>query len=143
MMGFFKGLLDWVVKGVLSTAGKKIIEFFIDVFNGATGEILDNTYKIINEVVCNVENIGEYIWNNSTTDLTKLSGDIASKYGVILSRENIARILVNKGEGKYQLAFEMIRARLEVEITGFNFERAKQAINLGIELAVNRFFGKV
>jgi hypothetical protein len=141
-MNFLTQVLEFISKGVIGIIGKKFAQFLFDVFKDMTGDILDKTYKIINEIVCNVENIGEYIEQHKEIPAEILAINLTEKYGLTIHSKDIEHIRRNKGEGKYALAYELIVERIIKEQKNINLNSAKSALNLGIELAVNRFFGK-
>jgi hypothetical protein len=142
MMPFLTNILEFITKGLINLVGKKFVDFLIEVFSDMTGKVLDETYKIINEIVCNVEKIGEYVAEHPETPVQVLAINLTEKYGLVIHSKDVEKIRKNKGEGKYALAYELIVERIQLEGKNINLETAKQAINLGIELAVNRFFGK-
>jgi len=127
-----------MVAGFLVGVVNSQLNFLQEVFSGKTGDVLDNTYKEINEAVQNVQNIGEFVINNTGRDVNDIGIEVSEKYGIVLESGDIQNILDNKGLGKYQLAFKIIEKRLIEDGKKYT----EQAINLGIELAVNRFFGK-
>lgn len=124
---------------ILKLVGKsKFLNFLIEVFKDLTGVVLDDSYKIINEVVLNVENIAQYIVDNTTYPNEQLTAILINRYGYDISIFDVFEIKKNKSVGKFLLARKLIKKRLISERKKF----VGQSINLGIELAVSRFFSK-
>ena len=124
---------------ILKLVGKsKFLNFLIEVFKDLTGVVLDDSYKIINEVVLNVENIAQYIVDNTTYPNEQLIAILINRYGYDISIFDVFEINKNKSVGKFLLARKLIKKRLISERKKF----VGQSINLGIELAVSRFFSK-
>jgi len=124
---------------ILKLVGKsKFLNFLIEVFKDLTGVVLDDSYKIINEVVLNVENIAQYIVDNTTYPNEQLIAILINRYGYDISIFDVFEIKKNKSVGKFLLARKLIKKRLISERKKF----VGQSINLGIELAVSRFFSK-
>ena len=129
---------------IISFTTSKTAKFIYEVFEGMVGEVLDVVYPVINEAVKNAENIGKYIKENTTASMQntyELSDKIAEMYGYKVSTKAIELIRNEgniKGYGKYLIAYTLIKDRLEAEGKEF----IPSIINLGIELAVSRYFGK-
>jgi Mg2+ and Co2+ transporter CorA len=126
-------------------ANDKTAKFIYQVFEGIVGDILDATYPIINEAVQNAEKIGNYIVANTTASMsntTELQDKIFEMYGYKIETSAIEYLRQTeskiKGIGKYLIAYKIIKDRLEVEGKKF----IPSIINLGIELAVARYFTK-
>lgn len=136
-MGFLKKALK-----VLGGAFSKFIKFLIEVWDGVTGEVLEETHNYINEAVVNVEMIGEYIKAHSSETSVWLCDKLRAKYGYIeITVEFVDEIRYEQNtkyekvkSAKYKLAYEIIKNRIKYEGKSF----LSKAINLGIELAVNR-----
>lgn len=131
---------------VLGLTFGKFIKFLIEVWDGVTGDVLDETHEYINEAVLNVEQIGEYILANTSKTSQELSDELMERFGYEeITVEFVEKYLSEqKGDyekiktAKYNLAYEIIKNRIKYEGKSF----VGKIVNLGIELAVNRFFGK-
>jgi len=128
MLKFLKRLFMFVKSNFL--------KFLIEVWEGSTNEILEESYEYINEIVHNVQNIGEYVTVNKAEGIDILIAYLEPKYGYYIYRKDIEGIKLDKGDGKAKLAFRLIKRRLIEEKKSMK----KSVIKLGIELAVNRFF---
>lgn len=125
---------------IISFTTSKTAKFIYEVFEGMVGEVLDAVYPIINEAVKNTENIGNYIKAHTELTNTELVKKIAEIYGYKLTCLEVEYVKTHeiKGYGKYLIAYTLIKNRLELE----GKKVTPSIINLGIELAVSRYFGK-
>ncbi len=125
---------------IISFINSKTAKFIYEVFEGMVGEVLDAVYPIINEAVKNTENIGNYIKTHTELTNTELVKKIAEIYGYKLTCLEVEYVKTHeiKGYGKYLIAYTLIKNRLELE----GKKVTPSIINLGIELAVSRYFGK-
>lgn len=133
MVKFIKAL-------IISFTTSKTAKFIYEVFEGMVGEVLDTVYPVINEAVKNAENIGNYIKGHTELSNSELIAKIAEMYGYSITNEEVNYVKAHeiKGYGKYLIAYTLIKNRLESE----GKKVIPSIINLGIELAVNRYFGK-
>ena len=135
-------MLKWLKEVLVMFAKSKFASFLIEVFRGQTSKIIDKSYKFVNEYVQNVENIGEYIVTHPGIDEQLIKEHIKQTYGYNVTVEEIEAIDDDKGEGKYRLAYRLILDRLIQEGQDLAEAGLRQGINLAIEMAVSRFFGK-
>lgn len=135
-------MFEWIITVLKNIGANKFFIFLKEVFAGNTGTFLDENYKIINLNVHLAEEIGEYIGDNITDNVDVLRQVIIEKWALELTDEQIIDIKVNKGKGKFELAFALSKNNI-VDNGGTFIEKSlTQALRLGIEMAVNRFFGK-
>lgn len=135
-------MFKWLKKIFKKIGESKFFNFLKEVFEGKTGEFLDENYEAINEAVQLAEKIGEYISLNKTKDVLALQVEINELYGLILDKDSIENIINDKAIGKFSLAYDLSRQMIEKNGKSFVEKLCKSALSLGIELAVNRYFGK-
>ncbi len=138
-------MLDWLKEVITKFTKSKIASFLVEVFSGATGEVINEHYKIVNEYVKNVENIAEFVNKevNREKGVQSLIKQVEEVYGIKLSCGDVDGLLsVFKGIGKQRIVFELVRDRIVVEGGSVLKKGFEQGINLAIEFAVNRYFGK-
>ena len=133
-------MMKFITALIASFTTSKTAKFIYEVFEGMVGEVLDAVYPVINEAVKNTENIGNYIKAHTELTNTELVEKIAEIYGYKLTCLEVEYVKSHeiKGYGKYFIAYTLIINRLELEGKKF----IPSVINLGIELAVSRYFGK-
>lgn len=134
------------LKDILKLVTSKIIQAFIEVLGGNTGEIVDNSYKYVNEVVRNMENIANTVKENKTL-LTnqEILVKIVEIYGYKELNLDFVDTLINESNGIYKnsfksakldMAYTIIKNRLQEEKINFT----EKAIMYAIQFAVNRWF---
>jgi len=128
-------LLEFL-KALLSITGNKFAKFFSDVWSGVTGKVMEDCHKITNEVVRNVENIGEIVTKNITVSSISLAEQISSRYGYNIDFDDVNRIKSDKSFGKFLLSKKLIQERMKKERKNY----VSHAVNLSIEFAVAKFF---
>lgn len=133
-------MIKFITALIASFTTSKTAKFIYEVFEGMVGEVLDAVYPVINEAVKNTENIGNYIKAHLDLSNLELTEKIAEMYGYKLTCLEVEYVKSHeiKGYGKYLIAYTLIKNRLELE----GKKEIPSIINLGIELAVNRYFGK-
>ena len=114
----------------------KFLKFLIEVWEGVTDEMLQESHGYINEIVQNVENIGVHIDRYKECTVIEIVTYLETKYGYSIYGKDVENIREDKGDGKAVLAYRLIKERLAQEDKNLK----KSVIRLGIELAVNRFF---
>jgi hypothetical protein len=139
MIRFLKKALN-----VLGGSFGKFINFLLEVWKGVTSAVLEENYKYINEAVLNVEQIGNYILANSDKTSVWLAGELKRRFGYReIDIEFVEKFIHEQNTkyeiikcAKYNLAYQIIKNRIKAEGKSF----VSRSINLGIELAVSRFF---
>lgn len=145
-------MLNFLQKVILRFLGSKFAKFLLSVFEGSTGVIIDNSYKIVNEVVKSVELAGEEVEKQIIEDVDALIKQIdkmlkdmlKDKFNIDLSEvplfnfNDFCHMRDYKSNGKFELAYKVIEKALSEKMIDYT----KQAISLAIEFAVNRFFKK-
>lgn len=135
-------MVKWLLKVLEKFVGSKFAKFLLEVFADKTGEIIEDSYEFVNEYVKNVENIGEYIEDNPDKSSSDVIQYVKETYGYELELDDVELIDENKGYGKYKLVYRLVIERMEEEGKNIFKEGIEQGLNLAIEFAVNRFFGK-
>ncbi len=134
------------LKDILKVVASKLIQVFIEVLDGDTGVTIDNSYKYVNEVVQNMENISKIITDNKTllTD-QEILVKIIEMYGYNELTIDFVKDLINESNGIYKnsfksakldMAYTIIKNRLDAEKVNFT----EKAIMYAIQFAVNRWF---
>lgn len=133
------------LKKVLKVFGGKFISFLIEVWQGRTGEILDEAHNYVNEAVLNVENICKYITaHEEKTDL-ELAKELRNIYGYNEITIDFIRLYRKEKVPVYENEIKTAKLNLAYKIVANRFKAEKKkwkenAIILAIQLAVNRFF---
>ncbi len=140
-------MLNWLKEVITKFTKSKIASFLVEVFSGVTGEVINEHYKIVNEYVKNVESIEAFVNrvdNRIDLDRNKLVliQQIEEIYGIKLGLDELCELGYGGGIGKYKVAFALIRDRIASENEDASKRDYCQGINLAIEFAVNRYFGK-
>lgn len=137
-------MFKWLKEIFKKIGQSKFWNFLEEVFKDKTGEFLDSNYKSINAAVTLVEEIGEYITDIENKDKTyeDLKKEILEKFLYQIDDEDIKNIDEDKSTGKFKLAYKISIDFIKKNGNSFVDNLFKSALRLGIELAVNRFFGK-
>lgn len=131
-------MIQFLKTMVVKYGFSKILKFLIEVFSKSTGKILDDTYKIINKNVHLVEELSIYINNHNELEDDELIEAIEDDFQMKFNYFDLKSIQIEGGSGKFNLAYKYIINELKT----LGKKYTEQAISLGIELAVNRFYGK-
>lgn len=122
------------LKEVWELFKNKFVKFLLEVWNEENNTYIENSYKFVNELVKNVENIGEYVIKNKETDSSILANTLEKQYGYKLYVKDIDKIKSDKSQGKADLVERLTILRMKNEKKDYK----KSIIRLCIELAVNR-----
>lgn len=118
---------------------EKVFNFLKQVFNGKTGTFLDKYHKEINEAVKIVEEIVEFVETKQAANSYQLMRDVNFSYDIDLDDKSIELILTDsrkKSTIKHEIAYNLVKEKLDYELKSGE----KNALDLGIDLAVARFF---
>lgn len=137
-------MLNWIKRVIIKLGTSKFGKFLLEVFAGKTGEFLNENYKLINEAVKLTENISNYIKaeENKYKDLVDIKRYVDETYACSIENKDIQSIIDNGWLGKFSLARKLSIQFIQSESKEFATEIIESALQLGIQLAVNRFFGK-
>ena len=122
------------LKKVWELFKNKFVKFLLEVWSEENNSYIENCYKFVNELVKNVENIGEYVIENKETDSSILANTLEKQYGYKLYVKDMDKIKTNKSQGKADLVQRLTIVRMKKERVDYK----KSIIRLCIELAVNR-----
>lgn len=135
-------MLKWLKELVGKIGKSKFWVFLIELFRGTTGDFLDNNHEEINESVKVVEEIAKFLFDNKAKSYQELKDHILNNFKISISIDEMRTIYLEKSTGKFALAYKNSSEKIKANGKDFNEELMKSALSLGIEMAVNRFFGK-
>lgn len=134
-------MLKWLKNLFKKIGESKFWRFLVEVFQGKTGEFLDENYEAINNSVKITEEIAEYILEEHRT-VKEIKNYVKETYKVEITEEEIIEIDNDKSTGKFVLAYNLTIRQMKANGKEFVEKLFKSALSLGIELAVSRYFGK-
>ena len=135
-------MLKWLKNLFKKIGESKFWKFLVEVFQGKTGEFLDENYEAINISVKITEEIAEYILKSPRKTVQEIQIYVRKTYKVEISEEEIEEIDNDKSTGKFVLAYNLTIRQMKANGKEFVEKLFKSALSLGIELAVSRYFGK-
>ena len=135
-------MIKWLKNLFKKIGESKFWKFLVEVFQGKTGEFLDENYEAINNSVKITEEIAEYILKSPRKTVQEIQIYVRKTYKVEISEEEIEEIDNDKSTGKFVLAYNLTIRLMKANGKEFVEKLFKSALSLGIELAVSRYFGK-
>ena len=135
-------MIKWLKNLFKKIGESKFWRFLVEVFQGKTGEFLDENYEAINNSVQVTEEIAEYILKSPRKTVQEIQIYVRKTYKVEISEEEIEEIDNDKSTGKFVLAYNLTIRQMKANGKEFVEKLFKSALSLGIELSVSRYFGK-
>jgi len=135
-------MLKWL-KAIVKSVGKsKFWGFLMRVFDNIPDNFIEKNYKSINESVELAEGIGNWVHENRIMTIENIIQQVFIRYAVEITEHQVDRILCDKGEGKFKLAYDLSKQKIKSNGIDFVEDVIKQSLQLAIQMYVVSAFGK-